>query len=1109
MANPMKEIDFWRQKLLLLLHDPPAKPFASYSGGKKTGGHAAVAKEIASKISGETIKYFNSIPDYASAGADRPLLHLDKKDKKGKISVSWVKNPIITHPLSPGYNLKLDIAGIEEKKISEIKDIVLEVQEEKIDEIYKSIESLNLKDDLWNNTRSLNNTFLIIWRLLKQSLVDDDSAQNKNFQNIWQLMPGDTRSPDHSIWDHTRVTSALAFLPPKKNIEDSLIPWFFKFEIGPVGKFIEDAKTSRDLWMGSFLLSDLIWHAMKPIVKHYGPDSIIYPDLRENPRVDQWLKKDYPEALPEDENPFTYAAVLPNTFTAIIPFGEEKDESYMIQLEKLALQCEESIKKRWKYLGDFVKNWIFKNVETSADFYDLWNKQHEKAIYSTWSCVKWSLSEKIKDPESILHGNALIFQDDEPDSKVYEEGILSKDLKALDSRRKRLKYGFITDEVYAEYEHVKKVYSKTNLKTHQGERGFDYALIHHQLRMRHNIRKYEKPLPSVFNEKGEICSVCGKRQAIYSMEGKEDLLHNHRAQSRKFWNNEKLNKDLDNPDRLCSICATKRFLVQSGITGDRLTGINTVWAGLDKNEYKDFGFNDKNNPPRVPFPSTTLLACQEFIKDVCSCGELKEDIEAIVRVCKKIDLAKTSFASSLRSLWELENKNKEPYKSFLEYDVQQIIFPETIDSQIRKLERDGGKTEGLLELKESVIQFRKRVREISKSKNNLIEIGEPNTSIAIVRMDGDSMGKLLLGDNSAIKTTWRDIIHPDAVEKEGSKTSILTNETTIKAGWRDIIDKKRLMGPSLHSFISRALAEFSHRIVPWVVEMEFCGRLIYSGGDDVLAMVPSQYAVSMTARLQQLFSAPYIIDTMPQQKPWSWRNKRNSVLNEISSRSRYLIPVKPRYGENISLPIDNRDKIEPFIYDSYLEKNYLEMPIDGKIIPMLGKGHSLSAGIAFGHCKNPLKGFLNQSDRMLNSIAKKIKGKSAMGISHFSRNGVKTEFVMNWKKNEDDADFSNIKILNNTIKNFKNNTLPSRLPYKLNGFTELIKDIPDQKEKEDLVKGLFNSSLEGGGKEEADDAFNLWKIGMYADQSMEADEKINWADGLFIARNLSSLGEGE
>jgi CRISPR-associated protein Cmr2 len=43
------------------------------------------------------------------------------------------------------------------------------------------------------------------------------------------------------------------------------------------------------------------------------------------------------------------------------------------------------------------------------------------------------------------------------------------------------------------------------------------------------------------------------------------------------------------------------------------------------------------------------------------------------------------------------------------------------------------------------------------------------------------------------------------------------------------------MGPSSHNALSRALLDFSNQLVPYLTEQRYAGRLIYGGGDDVLA----------------------------------------------------------------------------------------------------------------------------------------------------------------------------------------------------------------------------------------------------------------------------------
>lgn len=56
--------------------------------------------------------------------------------------------------------------------------------------------------------------------------------------------------------------------------------------------------------------------------------------------------------------------------------------------------------------------------------------------------------------------------------------------------------------------------------------------------------------------------------------------------------------------------------------------------------------------------------------------------------------------------------------------------------------------------------------------------------------------------------------------------------------WKMLLDTRKRMGPATHVGLNRALLDFSNRIVPYLTEKRFCGKVVYSGGDDVLAVLP-------------------------------------------------------------------------------------------------------------------------------------------------------------------------------------------------------------------------------------------------------------------------------
>jgi CRISPR-associated protein Cmr2 len=65
--------------------------------------------------------------------------------------------------------------------------------------------------------------------------------------------------------------------------------------------------------------------------------------------------------------------------------------------------------------------------------------------------------------------------------------------------------------------------------------------------------------------------------------------------------------------------------------------------------------------------------------------------------------------------------------------------------------------------------------------------------------------------------------------------SSLSVPEPLQESWQQFLQQPKRMGPSTHNALSRALLDFSNQLVPYLTEQRYAGRLIYSGGDDVLA----------------------------------------------------------------------------------------------------------------------------------------------------------------------------------------------------------------------------------------------------------------------------------
>lgn len=1066
----MNAKELWQQKLIMLLHDPPGKAFFLRSGA---GGHKKVAAGLFQRITGTPLKFTNTEPDRAAAGADRPVLSPPSRTKGVQpISVDWVTHPVVTHPLAAGTGAPahVDLAGVERpQRRDQIRTLAEELLErypdppDGDDAMDEDEEAKTLRAELatlpfWDDEEQLRNACLWLWRRWP------DSPPDSLLRILWKHQPADSRVPDHSLWDHNRVTSALAFMR-KRRTEGATMPWLLSFSIGPVQHFIRQSRTGTDLWTSSMLLSDLIWHAMEPVVERYGPEAIVYPDLRENPRADLWLIEQGKNVLESDEDPCSYAGIFPNTFVALVPRG---GDGVLMRLEELAEEARTRVKKRWGVLAALAYGyWKDQARRRSIDFdafRDLWDRQHEDVLFTIWSAVAWFPLEKVKDPKALAIRDALPAQS-------AAERLDPEDEQAVE--RWRARHGsWIEKESFARYEEARSVYANTNVNMHQTQRGFDYVLVHHALSTRHALRKQEASGALLLDEKGEKCTLCGDRQAIGLPRGAEHAVVDAQRQLvRELWAKLEPNSD-GGSERLCAVCAMKRVLIRAGRTerGEK-AGLTAAWAGPRSPMAEVL---DDDGGLRVPFPSTATLAAQEYLCNVATNPAVSAEVEAVVRAAEEAGLPRTTFVRALRSLAETGLRRGSTGRKFLEYDAEMTVFPEAVASNLRqvvaKAERGWPRDNRGAPI--DAAKLRSLFDAISRLRKAAAKAGvaTPDTPIAVIAIDGDSIRKVLLG--STIGARWQDVVHPGALE------AVKTNPVTRAAGWERLLDQKRLMGPSTHAFVNRVLASFANVIVPWVVEQEFPGRLVYAGGDDVLSLAPAGEALKIAARLAELYGAAWVIDTQPDEKPWSWR-KRDAKVSSRAGSGRFVI-------------MNSREATE--------------LPEGAELLPMMGAGQTLSAGIAVAHYKTPLGQLVQAARDELEEKAKKVHGKNAFALRRLARSGEKATLCMS---------FSDHRKVEETIAHFQSGKLSARLPYKLREveqvvFAAWIQENAGKNAAKDMkVKALAHGLFVAEAGIEHPSAFAIWWAGLTAAWKEGTFTRAGSEQGLAVCRYLGALARGE
>jgi CRISPR-associated protein Cmr2 len=130
---------------------------------------------------------------------------------------------------------------------------------------------------------------------------------------------------------------------------------------------------------------------------------------------------------------------------------------------------------------------------------------------------------------------------------------------------------------------------------------------------------------------------------------------------------------------------------------------------------------------------------------------------------------------------------------------------------------------------------------------NILNLNQINPSryYAILQMDGDHIGKWLRGE---FNPRIMDTIHNKVVE-----VLISYSEGEDRRKIEKILCTKHPTSPSIHQTFSRRLSNFAINEVRKIVEDEHYGKLVYAGGDDVLALLPIEEVLKCAYNLQKKY----------------------------------------------------------------------------------------------------------------------------------------------------------------------------------------------------------------------------------------------------------------
>jgi len=777
-------------------HDPIDKPL-------NIQGHEQRAKEYAEFFGVSGIKE-GKYSDQIASCMERSLLPKDIKQELTEIR----------HPLSEE---KIDITLDSQKSIDEISSLLKEI----------SNSYLNLSD---------KEKALLIWRNLLEEILE--KIQDKELKKYFPILPADTRVPDHSIWEHLKVTTAInAF----ENYQNNSL---FLFTIGSVQSFISQARKTQDFYMGSFMLSYFTFIAMKEVIKEYGPTSIIYPDLYKQPLMDWYLENKGLE--PKNFNPDDIILpTIPNRFVAIIGTTDKN------KIEELAKNMVGKIKDEIKN----AKEKILRELKIDKTLSDI-QKEILQSQLSEFPQIYWVAIPWRKTDKELLVEDLSDFHTSE----------------RINSWREL--YNFASEE--GEY--------PPNV-------GFFYPLLYTALEKSMGARKNLKEFGQKLEE-GRKCTICGERNVLFFWESKNKnkfLKYNPMACDLTGKIEQKY---LTDGEELCALCFLKR-------TFEIYLKVEEKFESI----FEDFSF-----------PSVAEVACADFKEKTKELPEFKEYenkfFEYIpVRYLNINSLPKLKLEETLEGSWFYEeNLTEKKIKDELgvEIDIQKI----------------------------------KELKNILTDKLYK-KAGKPKKYYAILHLDGDNMGKWLSGEllpeiqyayNSEV---WRNL-------PEQFKNELIERLKEI-----NIANKlaKKILTPAIHSAISTALRNYAIGLVRKIVEEEHLGKLIYAGGDDVLAFV----------NLKDLF--------------------------DVMEKLRWAFSGQIKF-QNGAIEVDTTNN------SGFVLK-------DGVYYITMGKNATCSMGVVIAHYKEPLKIVIDKVFEMKGKA--KDSGKNRFAICLLKHSGEERVGVAEWK----------------------------------------------------------------------------------------------------------------
>ncbi len=748
---------------------------------------------------------------------------------------------------------------------------------------------------LVDETSDARTLFLRFWRRGPES-----EPPGLGLGHLWRLLPADTRIPDHSIWEHLSLASAFAGAmagDPDGN------PALLAVSLGPVQSFIAQARSTSDLWAGSHLLATLSWQAMKVVCERFGPDAVLFPSLWGVPVVDTWLEENgvgFPDAGGAGERGLQSAS---RRLTAPEWKRRASDANplFVAALPNrfVALVPASEAEDVACEVEETVRSWVQEQAgEMLARLLDAADENPEAACDAREQIVR-QLEGFPEVHWAVVPFAPLVTWDESAARKGKKTNITSVD--GLEAALRTFypengRPGFLSSDQWKLLEES----IESRGLVYVPNPGVLYPALYDLLDRVAAAAKTARPFGQV-REEGYRCSLCGEREWLRGpgdeAHGGEpagqrgETLWTKLAAKRPAWSRK--------GEHLCALCSLKRVWPD----------LFAKWAGRHVPEL------EKEKLSRYVVSTHTMALARDLLEftrgggDAGALGAMREEISRLAG----------------RDRAALPRRVHDALRGVPDGDLVAKI-PVALDA-VREVD-DEEERSGLERKIETLLGHR------------------PEAYYAMILFDGDRMGAWVSGTDPKLQLPMEEAFHPNVAKALGEMAK---GEGRIEK----YLGMLRPPSPGRHQAISQALNGFALHAAPWVVEELFAGKILYAGGDDVLAMVPVDDVLPCLLTLRCAYSG-----TLPQGEHAVWELFGNLKKQMERIRKGHVLLG----GKN------------------------------GRLLRMMGRLATASAGVVIAHHQTPLQAVL----RELRSAEKRAKtegGRNAFSIALMKRAGGTTRFT--------------------------------------------------------------------------------------------------------------------